>query len=119
MSEAADPRRRFGDCGEDLAAAFFMARGFRIIGRNWSCRLGEIDLVCEKNGVIHFIEVKTRRTGTYGYPEEAITPAKLLHFSRAIESYLLQHPATAYQAGALAITISHGTPEYHYVEQIL
>jgi putative endonuclease len=117
-----DPRRQFGNRGEDLAAAFFMARGFRVVMRNWSCRLGEIDLVVEKAGMVHFVEVKTRRSMTYGYPEEAITRSKLRHLARAIEVYLAQTGFLIrhYQADALAITVLEGkAPEYHFVEAIL
>ena len=119
MTPATDPRRRFGDRGEDLAAAFFIANGFEVVCRNWSCRMGEIDLVCAKDGVTHFVEVKTRRTTDFGHPEEAITRKKLEHLSRAIEEYLRQHPVTGYQADALAISLTDGSPSFHYVEQIL
>jgi len=122
MTEFSDPRRRFGNRGEDLAAAFFITRGFRVVVRNWSCRMGEIDLVVERAGNVHFVEVKTRRTMKYGYPEEAITRTKLAHFSRAIEAYLRASPSAPqhYQADALAISIKEdGPPEYHYVEHIL
>lgn len=122
MTHASDPRRRFGDRGEDLAAAFFITRGFRIVGRNWSCRAGEIDLIAERDGRLHFVEVKTRRTSTYGYPEEAITRKKLQHFARAIELYVraMPSPPDTYQADALAISMTeHGAPEYHYVEHVL
>lgn len=117
-----DERRRFGNRGEDLAAVFFELRGFRIIGRNWNCRLGEIDLIAEKDGIIHFVEVKTRRTLTYGRPEEAITPTKLAHLARAIESYLRTRndQLTEYRVDALAITMLPGKPpEFHYVQDIL
>jgi putative endonuclease len=60
MTLATDPRRRFGDRGEDLAADFFIQNGFRLIERNWNCRLGEIDLIVEKQGKVHFVEVKIR-----------------------------------------------------------
>ncbi len=116
-----DPRRTFGNRGEELAVAFFEARGFRTVQRNWSCRVGEIDLICEKNGVTHFVEVKTRQSLEFGYPEEAITKSKLAHFRRAIESYLLSmaNPPSNYQADALAILIKPGLdPEYHYVENV-
>jgi putative endonuclease len=122
MTEPSDPRRRFGNRGEDLAAAFFIAKGFKIVKRNWSCRMGEIDLIAEKDGMTHFIEVKTRRTTTYGHPEEAITPIKLKHLSRAIEMYLrsARPSPMQYQADALAISIMDGVPpEFHYVEGIL
>lgn len=118
---AKDARRRFGDRGEDLAAAYFLARGFEVVARNWRCRSGEIDLIVSKDGAIHFVEVKTRRTMTYGYPEEAITPKKMEHLRRAIETYLQSAPvgARVYQADALAITLLPGMkPEFHYIENI-
>lgn len=98
-----------------------MSRGFRILERNWSCRLGEIDLICEKGGVVHFVEVKTRKTTEYGNPEEAITPTKVRHLRRAIELYLMisKTPPRDYQADALAIMLAAGKPpEYYYIENI-
>lgn len=122
MNPVTDPRRRFGNRGEDLAAVFFLKRGFRVVERNWSCRLGEIDLVVEKDGIYHFVEVKTRRSLAYGYPEEAIHGKKLRHLARAIEAYLASSPAHVqqYQADALAILVPPGQePAYHFVEYIL
>ena len=115
-----DPRAQFGRRGEDLASLFFRARGFRVLDRNWRTRLGEIDLIVEKDGRVHFIEVKTRRSTAYGNPEEAITQTKLRHLSRTIELYLRAHPAIRhYQAGALAILTEPRKPaEFHYIEQI-
>lgn len=121
MPEAKDARRRFGDRGEELAAAYFSARGFRQVARNWRCRAGEIDLIMERDGCLHFIEIKTRRTTAFGYPEEAITRRKLEHLGRAIETYLLAASTRprAYQADALAITLAPGKePEFHYVPGI-
>lgn len=122
MSEAKDARRRFGDRGEDLAAAFFLTRGFRLVARNWRCRAGEIDLIVARGETLHFIEIKTRRTDDYGHPEEAITPRKIAHLRRAIETYL--QAATVqprnYQADALAISLIPGKPpDFHYIEDIM
>lgn len=119
--ESRDPRRQFGNRGEDLAAAFFIQKGFRVVARNWNCRLGEIDLVVEREGMVHFVEVKTRRTLAFGYPEEAITPTKLRHLARAIEVYIAAagYSITRYQADALAIYIGGEKPEFHYIEAIL
>src|SRR5690349_25006847 len=102
--EASDPRRRFGDSGEDLAAVFLMARGFKILQRNWSCRLGEIDLIASKGDVVHFVEVKTRRTRMFGNPEDSITRKKLLHLRRTVDVYLSQARVMPrdYQMDALA-----------------
>ncbi|MCI0479118.1 YraN family protein [Candidatus Uhrbacteria bacterium] len=116
-----DPRRRFGDRGEDLAAAFFMSKGFRVLKRNWSCRAGEIDLICERDGVTRFVEVKTRKTTAYGNPEEAVTATKLRHLGRAIEGYLRASstPPTRYQVDVLGILAIPGNkPEFHHVENV-
>ncbi len=122
MQTPSDPRRQFGNRGEDLAAVFFLDKGFRILERNWNCRLGEIDLIVEKAGRFHFVEVKTRRALTFGYPEESITRTKLKHLARAIEVYLLQSKIQIrdYQVDALAIVAPiGGERDYHYVENIL
>jgi putative endonuclease len=49
--------------GEDAAADDYRRRGYRIVARNWRCRLGELDLVAERRGVLVFCEVKSRRGG--------------------------------------------------------
>ncbi len=118
----ADLRRQFGNSGEAMAVTYFLDQGFCLVMRNWLCRLGEIDLIVERDGVVHFVEVKTRRSMTYGYPEESITPTKRRKLARTIEMYLrgLPSPPLKYQVDALAITILPGSkPEFHYVEYIL
>ena len=99
-----DPRRQFGNRGESLATVYLLAQGFNILERNWSCRLGEVDVICERAGVTHFVEVKTRKTLEYGRPEEAITPTKLRYLRRAVEWYLQSSktPPRDYQVDALA-----------------
>ncbi|MCR4278513.1 MAG: YraN family protein [bacterium] len=116
-----DQRKEFGRHGEDRATAFFISHGFQVVDRNWSCRYGEIDLICEKDGVIHFIEVKTRRSRQYGNPEESITEGKLGRLRRAVESYVYvtQLDWSRVCIDALAILAEPGkTPEYHYIEDI-
>ena len=80
-----DARRRFGNSGETLAAAHLSKQGMVILGRQVRTPFGEIDLVGEEAGEIVFIEVKTRRTKTYGPPEAAITRAKFKTMCRSAE----------------------------------
>jgi len=61
-----------GKYGEDLACKYLEANGYKIKERNCRTYLGEIDIVCEYKGNIIFVEVKTRRSDKFGYPEEAI-----------------------------------------------
>jgi putative endonuclease len=81
-------RRRLGGSGERLAANWLEARGCRIIGSNWRCAYGELDVIAEDAGELVFVEVKTRRGEAMGLPEEAITPSKRQHLVAAAHSYL-------------------------------
>jgi putative endonuclease len=69
-------RRLRGRAGEDAAAAALAARGYRVLVRNVRLGRGEIDLVCEHEGDVVFVEVKARRGAAFGTPAEAVTPRK-------------------------------------------
>ncbi|MBI2033444.1 MAG: YraN family protein [Candidatus Levybacteria bacterium] len=79
---------RLGKIGEDLATQHILRNGFSIIEKNFRWRGGEIDLIAQKNGKLHFIEIKTRVGFSRGMPYEAVTPRKLAHLKRSIELYL-------------------------------
>jgi putative endonuclease len=74
--EAKSPRKGLGNTGEHLATEKLVSCGYRIVEHNFSCRLGEIDIVAEDGDDLVFVEVKTRRGDAYGLPEEAITIRK-------------------------------------------
>jgi putative endonuclease len=69
-------RSSLGRAGEDAAAAVYLRRGFRIIARNWRCRLGELDLIVERDGLVVLCEVKARRGSRFGGGYEAVTALK-------------------------------------------
>lgn len=69
-------RRDVGAAGEDLAAAWYEARGYQVLDRNWRCRTGELDLVLRHGRTVVFCEVKHRRSVAFGTPAEAITYEK-------------------------------------------
>lgn len=71
-----------GRRGEQLAVDHVVERGMAVLDRNWRCRLGEIDIVARDGAETVFIEVKTRTTGDFGHPFEAITPVKLARMRR-------------------------------------
>lgn len=81
-------KKNVGDAGEDLAVMMLENSGFTILDRNFNTKVGEIDIVAIRAGVIHFVEVKTRNGGMYGYPSEAVTAAKRRHIRKAAEYYL-------------------------------
>lgn len=91
MTSAA--RQAVGRLGEDYAAQQLAARGCAVLARNWRCAAGEIDIVAERDGVLIFVEVRTRRGDRFGTPEESITPRKRAHLIAAAQAYLDEHDA--------------------------
>lgn len=69
-------RLRLGAAGEELAACWYVDRGYRVLARNWRCKEGEIDLVCALGHSLVICEVKTRSSEAFGHPAEAVTLAK-------------------------------------------
>ncbi len=84
-----DYRKEIGRAGEDLAELLLLQRGYRIIRRNFSCRLGEIDIIAERDGLLSFVEVKTRFSQAYGAGREAVNRQKQRHM-RAVAQVFLQ-----------------------------
>ena len=88
---AASARRRFGAHGEDLAAEWYAAHGYRILDRNWRCAEGELDLVCRQGATLVICEVKARRSDSYGTPLDAVTAAKRWRVRRLAARWLRVH----------------------------
>lgn len=92
------PREQLGARGEELAAAFLEARGYRIAARNWrpgTAELsGELDLVAVRGGVVAFVEVKTRRSEAFGGPFAAVTWSKQARI-RALAAVFLRSAGLA------------------------
>ncbi len=83
-----DIRKEYGYDSEDIAAEFIKKLGYRIIERNFCTKLGEIDIIADHNGTLTFVEVKARRTDTYGSPKESITYAKKKKLTKLALYYL-------------------------------
>ena len=80
--------RRIGEIGEELARHHLEAKGYRVVATNYRCRWGEVDLIAKDGLEWVFVEVRTRRSGTYGVPEESLTETKKQHLALAAQDYL-------------------------------
>ena len=101
-------RQSFGRWGEGLAAEYLVQHGYTILEKNARTPYGEIDLVAsqaeevspaedamggrDRDYATVFVEVKTRSSGRFGLPEEAVTSRKRAHMLAAAQAYLQQHP---------------------------
>ena len=113
-------RRLFGDASEQLAEQYLVARGYKILERQFLTRLGEIDLVAELGDEIVFIEVKARHTNEFGYPEAAVTKAKLRKIANTAELYLRAKHLTerAFRVDVIAIEYQFDPPRITVFEAV-
>ncbi len=84
-------RSSLGAFGENWAAGYLNRRGYRIVERNVRYRGGEIDIVAWEGQTLVFIEVKCRRSASFGSPEASITSRRYGHLAVAISEYLQRH----------------------------
>ena len=81
-----------GADGETQAITYLKKRGYVIIERNYRFGYGhgknEIDIICEKGGVVVFVEVKKRLSNSFGTPLEAIDSNKIKSIAKVAEQYL-------------------------------
>ncbi len=114
-------KRRFGNAGEDLAAEFLKAKGYRILGRQVRVgRLGELDLIAECKGALVFIEVKTRHDASFGEPEEALTSAKRRHLRRSLQGWLMGKGLDGIRHRVDVVAVDHSTvpPSIRHLEGV-
>ena len=84
---------RTGLSAESRAAAFLMAKGYRILAKRFRTPYGEIDLVARKRSLLAFIEVKAR--ASLDEAAYAVTPRQQQRIIAAAEAWLMAHPEHA------------------------
>lgn len=96
-----------GRRGEEAAAQYLKRKGMKILERNLSTPVGEIDLVVRDRKILAFVEVKTRRTTAFGSPAEAVGPRKQRQIVRTAKWYLNDSPWKGLQPrfDVIAVTV--------------
>lgn len=91
-------KQKIGQIGENIAETFLVKRGYTVIERNYWRKVGEIDIICRKDGKLYFVEVKSvsreniSRETSDGYrPEDNLHPKKIERVGRAVEIYLSEN----------------------------
>ena len=81
-------KKELGKKGEELALQFLKKRGYRIIGRNYVCKMGEMDIIAKEKDTLVFVEVKARTSTTFGPPQLAVNPSKQRQLSKVALNFL-------------------------------
>ena len=81
--------------GEAEVANYLRRRGYTLLAHGFHCRFGEIDLIARKDGVLCFVEVKTRTNLSCGLPREYVTPKKQERLRKTAAWYLMVRTWTA------------------------
>ena len=80
---------RIGNLGEDMACDYLISKGYKIVDRNYKCKISEIDIIAyDSSGVLCFCEVKTRRNSEFGYGYESVNSAKIHQLHKGALSYI-------------------------------
>jgi len=118
VSTSSDQRLARGRGGEAAALRTYVERGYRPVARNWRCGIGELDLVLERDDLLVFCEVKTRRGSLLGGGYEAVTISKQRKLRRLAEAFLLgEHPSHArVRFDVASVWLADGRPEVEVFE---
>lgn len=109
-----------GVLGEKMALKYLSEKGFVILHQNWRHGNWEVDIIASLKGTLHFIEVKTRRTRKFGYPEDDVTKTKLANLINASEEFLYKYPTwKRIQFDILSISMLKSNPvEFFFIEDV-
>jgi len=91
VSEAATSRQVKGESEELRACEYLQTQGLRLITQNFSCRMGEIDLIMQHNDSLVFVEVRYRKNKTFGGAAASITRIKQRKIIRTALFYQQKH----------------------------
>lgn len=111
-------RQELGESGEAVAASHLEKHGYRIVARRWSGAGREIDLIAEKDGVVAFVEVKTRSEGALAPPEAAVDWRKQRQIAAAARVAIRSwpKPATGYRFDVVSVTWRPSGPRVEHFE---
>lgn len=115
-------RQIIGESGEKEAVEFLEKKGYKIIGKRWRKRGGEIDILAfdpEWNEYV-FVEVKTRRSQTFGFPEESVNGKKLEKIERTALRWLKEKELESVQwrVDVIAIERKPDSPSVHHIKNV-
>lgn len=117
-NDKGDQRQSLGKRGENSAVKFLQKKGYKIIGRGYRCRLGEIDIIARIGEKLIFCEVKTRTSAGYGEPFEALNEKKKKKIRQVASFYtaFVEKSPVDVRFDVISIVISGGDVKIDHIE---
>lgn len=118
-----DERKSRGDRGEAIVATYLRKRNYTVLEEQFRTRRGEIDLIARSpEGILCFVEVKTRKDDSFAAAREFVTPAKQRRIRAAAQTYLVMRNDTdsLCRFDVAEVYVGSGLwkkPEINYIEQ--
>ncbi len=113
---------KLGKKGEEIAEKFLAEKGAEILARNYKFDRAEIDLIVMLNNELVFVEVKTRRSDKFGFPENAVNEKKLNQIRKAAENFIEENSENlrfdAVRIDVIAISVSKHEFEIEHFENV-
>lgn len=111
----------FGKWGEAKAADYLKDKGYIILEMNYRTPYGEIDLIALDQQTVVFVEVKTRRTQTFGFPEDSVNSAKRTHMVNSAQVYMQTVGEMDWRIDVIAVSIreTNQPPEIIHFENAI
>ncbi len=85
-------KKLIGRAGEAEAAEYLKKKKYRVVGMNYACRFGEIDLIAEDRKHVVFVEVKRRRDARFAEAREYVTASKQRRLAMTASLWLAANP---------------------------
>ena len=82
---------QFGELGERIAARWLVRTGWKILARRYRSGRRDIDVVAERDGLIAFVEVKSRTGDEFGDPVEAVHRRKQRELTKSAQTWIDRH----------------------------
>ena len=113
-------KQNLGLIGEKLAVRLLQKKGYKILEKNFRCKLGEIDIIALEEDTLVFVEVKTRWSKSFGEPEEAVTPRKIHSIIKTGQYYKLLHPELpeALRIDVVAVDLTESAGKVRLIKNI-
>ncbi|MFH0847393.1 MAG: YraN family protein [Chloroflexota bacterium] len=111
-------RKETGSLGEKLARCFLEQKGYTILETNFRSSYGEIDIVARNGDYLVFVEVRTKRSLSFGTPEESVTPLKREHLIATAQDYYQRHEnlPELWRIDLVAVQFIGKTPQFELIE---